>query len=92
MKGDAMVKVTSENPFVPNESHWNYDLQFQSQAPDTCHIIRINSKNGGSWFHSRRADPDNEIRGTGEDLLGLDFVQNSETHIRLIIIGDPDWL
>ena len=90
--GDVMVEVTFENPFAPNESHWNYGLQFQAQAPETYHIIRISSKGGGSWFHRRRGGPDDEIRGTGDDLHGLDLAKKGENHIRLIIIGEEGWL
>ena len=92
--GDVMLEVTFENPFAPNESHWNYGILFDDTSrPKTYHWIEIGSKWGGYWFHRRRAGPDEESRGgRSERLTGLDFDEHGETHIRLIIIGQEGWL
>ena len=48
---------------------------------------------GGSYFHERRAGPEEKIRGRrANDLVGLDLAENGENHIRLIIIGTEGWL
>ena len=31
--GDVMLEVTFENPFAPNESHWNYGILFDDTSP-----------------------------------------------------------
>ena len=94
VEGDAMLEVTFENPFAPNESHWNYGILFDDTSrPETYHWIEVGSKWGGYWFHRRRAGPEEESRGgRSERLTGLDFDEQGETHIRLIIIGQEGWL
>ena len=73
--GDVMLEVTFENPFAPNESHWNYGILFDDTSrPETYHWIEIGSKWGGYWFHRRRAGPDEESRGgRAEKLTGVGF-------------------
>ena len=90
--GDLMLVVTFEVPFAPNESHWNFAVQFRG-GTEVYHLIEINSKFGGSYVHRRRAGPDEEVRGrTAEDLPGLNLQKGDQNHVRLIVVGDDGWL
>ena len=96
IEGDVMVEVTFENPFAPNESHWNYGILFDSQIPETYHHIQVSSVFGGAYNHWRRAGRDEEVRGRlSEDLHGLELGKNGENHIRFIILEtgpkSPGW-
>ena len=93
IEGDVMLEVTFENPFAPNESHWNYGILFDSQEPETYHHVQISSLFGGAFNHWRRAGRDDEVQGRlSEDVQGLNFDKNGENHIRLIILGDEGHL
>ena len=93
IQGDLMLEVSFEVPFAPNESHWNFGIQFRSGGPETFHWIEIGSKFGGYYTHRRRAGPDAEPRGhVGERLHGLNFKKGDKNHLRFIVVGDEGWL
>ena len=90
--GDLMMEVEFEVPFAPRDSHWNAGVLFGSGL-EAYHWIEISSKFGGSWFHRRRAGPDEQYRGRrGEDLPGLLLEKGDINHIRIILLEDSAWL
>ena len=89
LAGDVMVEVTMEVPFAPNESHWNFSIQFDDDRPNTFHLISISSVFGGALNHWRRSGSDSEWQGRlSEDLHGLNLQKGDTNHIRLIVVGD----
>ncbi len=91
--GEVMVEVTFEVPFAPNESHWNFGLQFDDERPSTYHWIEISGEFGGRLNHWRLSGPDSKIQGRlSEDLVGLNLRKGDTNHIRLIVVGDSGWV
>ena len=89
LAGDVMVEVTMEVPFAPNESHWNFSIQFDDDRPNTFHLITISSVFGGALNHWRRSGSDSEWQGRlSEDLHGLNLQKGDTNHMRLIVVGD----
>ncbi len=89
--GDVMIEVTFENPYAPNESHWNYGIFFDSARPNTFHLLEVNSRWG--FIHGRRDGSDENAYGNSapEDIPGLDVSEGGENHLRLIVIGEVGW-
>ena len=93
VSGDVMVEVTFEVPFAPNESHWNFGLQFDSERPSTYHWIEISGEFGGRLNHWRLSGPDSKLQGRlAEDLVGLNLQKGDTNHIRIIVVGDSGWV
>ena len=93
LAGDVMIEVTMEVPFAPNESHWNFSIQFDDDRPNTFHLISISSVFGGALNHWRRSGSDSEWQGRlSEDLHGLNLQKGDTNHIRLIVVGDDGYI
>ena len=91
--GELMLEVSFEVPFAPNESHWNFGVQFRGGGHETYHWLEIGSKFGGYYAHRRRAGPEAEPRGSvGERLHGLNMQKGEKNHIRLIVVEKEGWL
>ena len=92
IQGDLMMEATFEVPFAPNESHWNFGMQFRGGGPETYHWIEVISRFGGAYVHRRRAGPEAEVRGhTAERLHGLNLQKGEKNHIRFIVTGKEGW-
>ena len=93
VSGDVMVEVTFEVPFAPNESHWNFGLQFDVERPSTYHWIEISGEFGGRLNHWRLSGPDSRLQGRlSEDLVGLNHQKGDINHIRIIVVGNSGWV
>ena len=93
VSGDVMVEVTFEVPFAPNESHWNFGLQFDVERPSTYHWIEISGEFGGRLNHWRLSGSDSKLQGRlAEDLVGLNLQKGDTNHIRIIVVGDSGWV
>ncbi|MDE2780920.1 MAG: hypothetical protein OXI91_14770 [Chloroflexota bacterium] len=91
--GDVMVEVTFEVPFAPNESHWNFGIQFDVDRPSTYHWIEISGEFGGRLNHWRLSGPDSRLQGRlSEDLVGLNLQKGDTNHVRIIVVGDSGWV
>ena len=93
VSGEVMVEVTFEVPFAPNESHWNFGLQFDDERRSTYHWIEISGEFGGRLNHWRKSGPDSKIQGRlAEDLVGLNLQKGDTNHIRVIVVGNSGWV
>ena len=89
--GDVMIEVTFDNPYAPNESHWNYGIFFDSAQSNAYHWIYIDSRR--DWNHWRRSgDEGYTLPGRVDRVHGIDVSEEGSNSLRLIVIGDTGWL
>ena len=89
--GDVMIEVTFENPYAPNESHWNYGIFFDSAQRNAYHWVFIDSSR--NWKHWRGSgEGGRTLRGGVERVHGIDVSEEGSNSLRLIVIDDIGWL
>ena len=91
--GDVMIEVTVVVPFEPNESNWNFGIQFRNDRPGSFHLVEVGSIFGGSYNHWRRSGSGEEWRGHRvEDVVGMNLQKGDKNRIQLIVVGDSGHL
>ena len=93
ISGDVIIDVTVVVPFEPNESHWNFGIQFRNDRPGSFHLVEVGGIFGGSYNHWRKSGSGEEWRGRRvEDVVGMNLQKGDKNRIQLIVIGDTGYL